>query len=191
MPVVDKDLIKAVVQQLSGITNVWWSHDPQWIAGDIDRAQIVLKLRCVRETSIDNKIMVTDDPAYPPGTSYDLTVGDREIKVEIKATVYDGGAEAIELIDAIRTGFRQQDVRDLLDGSNLTYTGMSTVFDRHLEQEDREVCMAAAEMSFNGVAELRTNFYHPDDTIRAALAPASITNGGWVESITPAWQLTE
>jgi len=185
MPVLDKDLLKSVVQTLAGIQNVWWSHDPQQNVGDIDRAQVILTYKGVKEVGIDDRVMVTDDPSYPAGTSYDLTTGPREVKIEVKATVFDGGAEALEMIDAIRTGLRRQDVRDLLDGSNMGYAGMTTAFDRHFEAEDREICMAAAEMTLNCLAVERSNFYHPDDTIRATLGPVSITNGGWLSGAIP------
>jgi hypothetical protein len=161
MPVLDTRGFIALIQSLTGVQNVVFSHDRTPQIGDIDRAQIVLTYKSMVARHVDEHRPVWNDPAYPPGTSYVLEIGNRDVIVSVRAEVYDGGAEAIELIEAIRIGIRSAAATETLNGMLLAFQGMSPAVDRHFIAETREVCAAVADIRLGGISRVKTGIILP------------------------------
>jgi hypothetical protein len=161
MAVLDTRGFIALIKSLTGIQNVVFSHDPTPQIGDIDRAQIVLTYKSVVARHVDEHRPVWSDPAYPVGTSYVLEIGNRDVIVSVRAEVYDGGAEAIELIEAIRIGIRSAASTESLNEMMLAFQWMSPAVDRQFKAETREVCAAVADIRLSGISMVKTGIILP------------------------------
>jgi hypothetical protein len=170
MLVLNRPGFAAIVASLSGYspTATEWSLDPNAFVGDLDRAKIQLEVFGIEAVGVDEHRIAFNPAGYPAGALVTTEIGNREITINIYAEVYDAGAEAAEVIDAIRTGIRADAVTAQLNAINLALIWMTKTTRLRAVRNERALNAAAADIRLGGIAQLVSNVQ---------------INSGWVDQI--------
>lgn len=160
MKVVDKAALLAIIAPLTGLsspTSVLWANDPQPMISDIDQAKVTIKLTSIGANGIDEaRYTFTDNSELsPPAPSLFETseVGQRDVVLSLRAEVFEAGAEAVEILDAVRTGLRKQSTADALNGILLAVQTMEPTVDLPTTYDNRVVSVASMDVKLAGLAQ--------------------------------------
>lgn len=154
MNVLNKDAFRAIIASLTGLSDgaTVWELDPQPYIGDQDRAKVYLQLFSMEALGVDEHRRAFNPGGYPPGSFVTTEIGNRTLKITIRAEVFDRGQEASELIDLIRTGIRAEAVTAKLNAINLAYVWSEQATNLRTRVDTRMVNAAVADFTFAGIA---------------------------------------
>jgi hypothetical protein len=170
--VLDREGLRSIIAGVSGLRDgaVFWANDPNPTVGDMDRAQVTLELFSMGALGVDEHRRYFNPPDQPPNSYETIEIGNRELVVTIRVETFDGGVEAAEILDAIRTGIRAEAVTAQLDAIALALEWAEKSTRVRNVIDNRVVSTAVADFRFGGVA-------------RQVSQVLTETQGGFIESI--------
>lgn len=170
--VLDHEGLRAIIASVSGLSDgaTFWANDPNPMTGDRDRAQITLELFSMGALGVDEHRRAFNPPDRPPNSYVTTEIGNRELVVTIRVEAFDGGVEAAEILDAIRTGIRAEAVTAKLDAISLALEWAEKSTRVRNVIDERVVSTAIADFRFGGVSQV----------VSQVLTPAQ---GGWIETV--------
>jgi hypothetical protein len=151
MPVLNKPGLLSLVQQLSGLSapSVVWEYDPQPFVSPNDNAIMTVRLRSMAPRGIDDQNFSTN----PANTfSQVASVGQRDLILTVKVKAYNYEAEAIEILDMVRSGLRWQSSIDQLNALNLGLQTVGNAVDLPTVEDNRSTSVATMDINLAGLA---------------------------------------
>ncbi len=154
-PVLDTEGLRRIFVAVSDLSDstTSWNTDGQNFTGDRDRARISLDLFSLQALAVDEHRRAYNLPGQPANSFTTTEIGNRTLVITVRAESYDGGAQAAELLDRIRTGIRAEVVRDALNEIGLAYVWSEQATRVQYVIDNRIVNCAVADFTFGGVAK--------------------------------------
>jgi hypothetical protein len=153
--VLNKEGFRSIIASLTGLSDgaTVWDLDPQPFVSPNDRAKVVLQLFSLTSLGVDEHRMAYGPPGYPANAMVTTEIGNRTLKITMRAEAFDATAEASEILDLIRTGVRADAVVAQLNAINiaLVETGPATFVSYQVDE--RMVNAAIADFTFAGIAQ--------------------------------------
>lgn len=146
---VPKDSLRALFAGLAGVpaSNVIWDGEPvPMVAPKAGQVQGLLTLDVVarRTLGVDE-----ERRTYNPDGSMTLTLGgQRELVISLRADMY-GSEEAFDLLENVRVGVGQDDVRASFRAAGVAFTQASNVQPLPGTVDNRAISVASLDFFFN------------------------------------------
>lgn len=153
--VLDKEGLRKVFVGLSGLSDfaTSWELSPDPFVGDQDRVKINLKLTNMRSIGVDEHRTALNPPGYPATAFVTTELGNRLFTIQVKVEAYDADVEAIEIIDALRTGIRAEDTNAKLYDLMIALVEIMPAIMLPTSYDNRVVSVAACDFVFAGIAQ--------------------------------------
>ncbi len=154
--VLDREGLQAIVAGLTGLSPAAtiWALDPEPMIGDQDRARVVMQLFSMESLGVDEHRPAFGPPGFPADNYVITELGNRTLRITMRAEVFDAEVEAAELLDAIRTGIRTEASTEALNAINLAFVESHPATYVRYIVDDRHVNAAIADFVFAGIAQL-------------------------------------
>ena len=182
MPVLDKDAFRTIIAGLTDLSDgaVVWTLDPQPFVSDQDRARVVLQLFSLTSLGVDEHRRAYGPAGYPSNAFVTTEIGNRTLRITMRAEAFDKSVEAAEILDRIKTGIRAERVRDQLDAIAIALVDTGPATYVSYQVDERVVNAAIADFTFAGIAQHVTTEI-PD----GAIDPTSQSvPGNYIDSVT-------
>lgn len=163
--VLNKEGLRSIIAGLTGLSDgaTLWELDPQSYISDTDRARVTLEVIGMGAVGVDEHRRQLSDgtDGYPAGTFWTQELGNRHVRLTVKAEAFDAGVEACEFIDAVRTGIRADASTAALNAIALAFVWAEEATPLKLVINERRVNMAVADFTFAGIAQQVSNVIPP------------------------------
>jgi hypothetical protein len=143
------------------------------MVGDQDRALVILKYVGLKSIGVDEHRYLFEPPDVPNAFVVQ-EIGNREITVNIRAESYDSGAEALEVLDLIKTKIRSEAAKAALNALRLAFVWAEKSLQQDYIVDNREVCAAFCDFTLAGIAA-----YYSSQTDQGPESPG----GDWIATI--------
>ena len=138
-------------------TAVVWALDPEPFVSDQDRYRVVLQLFGLESLGVDEHRQAFGPPGYPVDNLVYTELGNRTLRITVRAEAFDASVEAAEILDIVRTGIRTEASTEALNALNLAFVeSHGSTYVRYIV-DDRHVSAAIADFVFAGIAQLVSN----------------------------------
>lgn len=155
-PVVDVAGFQAIVASCWGTgapTATIWKTDTEPFIGDQDRARVVLDIFSIDGDMWDERRRVYGLPGYPANAYVTVLLGNRTVRIAVRAEAFDAHVQAAEIIDAIRSNLYSDDSNASLNAINLAFISAEAAVRVSYRVDERVVNCAVADFTFGGVAQ--------------------------------------
>jgi hypothetical protein len=138
--VLQKAAFVGILAPLSGLSpgSHIWSKDPIPFISPLDAAVVYLTVRSIKTRGIDD-------------LRPDVTAGDRDLCVTIRAEAFNLSVEASEILNRILTGLQRPSTNLLLGNIGLSYMKNGGMAEISYQIDNRAVNAAIADVFFNGI----------------------------------------
>lgn len=151
--VVPKAQFLAIMAGLTGLApaSTTWELDPEPFVMD---GRVTLLVFGVVSVGVDEhrRHLSDGNDGYPAGTWWVEEIGNRIVTITVKTEIWDADAEAVEIIENIRTRIRAEAVRDQLDEISMAYINSTRAVRIPKVVDTRAVSAAAADFNFGAIS---------------------------------------
>ncbi len=174
-PVLDVNGLRSIIAGLTELSDsaTNWATDGDPFVGDMDRAKVTLDLFSMSALAVDEHRRAYGPPGYPADAFVTTEIGNRTLVITVMAETYDGGAQAAELVDRIRTGIRTEATTAKLNAINLAFVWAEQATRVKRVVDSRVVNVAIADFTFAGIAQ----------QVSSVVRDGSGDVGGWIQTV--------
>lgn len=185
MSVINKAALLALIQGWTGLVplaaatgtgyvaglNCWWAKDPDSMVAPQEGAKVTLDLRSIKSLGIDDQIQTFNNTGNPLTSTISVgNQGMRDVVLSVKCEMYDLSAEAMEVLDTLRTRFMAPDASASLNAINIAWQGCEDAHDLPTTYDNRVVSVAQMDVRLSAL-----NSY----------VWTSSPGTGWVDTVVP------
>lgn len=169
-PVVNKAALLAIIQPLTGLSvaAVYYDLDSEPTFNGGDAAQVTLRVKVSAPVGDDTRLFDLDGS----NTMTVRVVGQRVVRLTLKASVMARDIEASEILDNVRASLMLPSVNDALQALGLGFQMCTATTDVSMVVDDRMENVAIMDILFNAAKVL--------DAV--PVDPAAGVGAGWVQT---------